>query len=306
MVKKRKLSYSKFPFLKALKSKDRWDRYLEARVLKPYSDKKEYISSLEVTKEEEFFTGIEESLANIDYFSSTYEKAVRDSSHCISETIYKETKNGEENAVNAIFNILKIDSSVKKQGIAIIKYSDVAVLYTIYNFAIYNNTPYIFGMTIYESSKKYTSIIDIFQIYEIHIEKVENNVFGLRFGKSSEITPSPVMGGKAGVLRDVQWLISLLIFKEIAQTEIEEVEIVDDSKLPKGLSSLQKQYKMNSLEGDITVNFYDANWYTEIIRNEGFSVRGHWRNQPTKDGYKLIFIKPFEKKGYHRRASKDM
>ena len=33
-------------------------------------------------------------------------------------------------------------------------------------------------------------------------------------------------------------------------------------------------------------------------------VRGHFRLQPYKDGHRLIYIEPFQKHGYTRRAKK--
>jgi len=53
------------------------------------------------------------------------------------------------------------------------------------------------------------------------------------------------------------------------------------------------------------VTYYDCSWYTTIVRNEGFSVRGHFRLQPCgkgKQNKKLIFIHEFQKHGYVRRA----
>lgn len=52
----------------------------------------------------------------------------------------------------------------------------------------------------------------------------------------------------------------------------------------------------------------DCTWFTEYIRLEGFSVRGFWRLQacgPNYSEHRLIYINPFEKKGYHRRAKKE-
>jgi hypothetical protein len=59
----------------------------------------------------------------------------------------------------------------------------------------------------------------------------------------------------------------------------------------------------------ISILHLNSTWFTEIIRNEGFDVRGHMRWQPYKreDGEwdkKLIWIDQFRKHGYHRRAQK--
>ena len=47
----------------------------------------------------------------------------------------------------------------------------------------------------------------------------------------------------------------------------------------------------------------DCTWFTTIVRNECFSVRGHFRLQPQKDNTgnwtkELIYINEFQKHGY--------
>ena len=51
-----------------------------------------------------------------------------------------------------------------------------------------------------------------------------------------------------------------------------------------------------------------ADYYTTIIRSEGFGVKGHFRMQACGRNHRehrLVYIKPFEKKGYTRRAKKE-
>lgn len=53
------------------------------------------------------------------------------------------------------------------------------------------------------------------------------------------------------------------------------------------------------------IEIVDSTWFTTIIRSEGFGVKGHFRLQPYGPALtqrKLIYIAPFEKKGYTRRA----
>lgn len=60
-------------------------------------------------------------------------------------------------------------------------------------------------------------------------------------------------------------------------------------------------------ESKLKIHYRDSRWFTEIVRNEGFTVSGHFRLQPKKvDGEwtkELIYINEFQKHGYHRRAS---
>jgi len=56
---------------------------------------------------------------------------------------------------------------------------------------------------------------------------------------------------------------------------------------------------------NINLTTLDCTWFTNIVREEGFKVRGHFRLQPVGEGRmerKLIYIKDFEKSGYTRKA----
>lgn len=58
-------------------------------------------------------------------------------------------------------------------------------------------------------------------------------------------------------------------------------------------------------DSHLDIRHLTANYYTTICRDESFGVRGHFRMQPFgtgRSGRKLIYISPFTKSGYHRRA----
>lgn len=58
---------------------------------------------------------------------------------------------------------------------------------------------------------------------------------------------------------------------------------------------------------DFNIEVVDSTWFTSIIREKGFGVRGHFRLQPCGEGLKekkLIWINDFEKTGYTRIAGK--
>ena len=62
---------------------------------------------------------------------------------------------------------------------------------------------------------------------------------------------------------------------------------------------------MPEIKTSLKIDYFDCSWYTTIVRNEGFSVRGHFRLQPCgkgKQDKKLIYIHEFQKHGYVRRA----
>lgn len=57
---------------------------------------------------------------------------------------------------------------------------------------------------------------------------------------------------------------------------------------------------------DFPITHLDSKWFTNIVRSEGFSVRGHFRLQPKKINgewtKELIWIADFEKNGYTSKA----
>lgn len=58
-------------------------------------------------------------------------------------------------------------------------------------------------------------------------------------------------------------------------------------------------------ETKVDIEYLDSTWFTTIIRSEGFGVQGHFRWQPcgpNNSERKLIYIAPFEKQGYTRKA----
>jgi hypothetical protein len=57
------------------------------------------------------------------------------------------------------------------------------------------------------------------------------------------------------------------------------------------------------------IEILDSTWFTNIVRTEGFHVRGHLRLQPYGPGMaykKWIYIDDFEKHGYVRKAKKEI
>lgn len=62
---------------------------------------------------------------------------------------------------------------------------------------------------------------------------------------------------------------------------------------------------VNDLGFDVMI--IDSTWFTNIIHNKEFSVRGHFRLQPVgigREQRKLIWINDFKKNGYIRKAKK--
>ncbi len=96
--------------------------------------------------------------------------------------------------------------------------------------------------------------------------------------------------------------IELLIYRLMCfmfLTENDEVTVQPGLK-----HGTRKSGKLiNSLNIPLTI--VNSRWNTTIVRDEGFDVSGHYRLQPygpkmTKN--KIIFIQPFSKSGYERKA----
>lgn len=95
---------------------------------------------------------------------------------------------------------------------------------------------------------------------------------------------------------------SILLFKHYAKVETIHVKPKEKVRDP---NSKGKHFN----ETDIPINILDCRWFNNIVRNEPFGVRGHFRLQPKKDETgkwikEMIYIKPFIKSGYNLKARK--
>lgn len=95
-------------------------------------------------------------------------------------------------------------------------------------------------------------------------------------------------------------LYKLLCFFYFAENEEKIVE-------PGKKHGTKKQTDSLYNEVTVPVTIINNNWNVTSIRTEGFDVSGHFRMQPHGPGMKdtkMIFIQPFRKDGYVRKASK--
>ena len=98
------------------------------------------------------------------------------------------------------------------------------------------------------------------------------------------------------------YLLNACTFLKYADVEVINVYGNQRKQLPDKSDVIENK-------SGVRVQYIDSRWLREIIRLEGFKVRGHFRLQPIKDEEgewtrKLIYINEFEKHGYHRRALK--
>lgn len=93
---------------------------------------------------------------------------------------------------------------------------------------------------------------------------------------------------------------SILMFKKYAKVE---TKILNPNE--KMIDVKTKERHLNKHDQNITI--LDCTWFTNIIRNTPFGVRGHFRLQPKKNENgdwikEMIYIEPFMKNGYTKRA----
>jgi hypothetical protein len=70
-------------------------------------------------------------------------------------------------------------------------------------------------------------------------------------------------------------------------------------------SSIDTTHEILYNRAPFAISQTDCTWYTNYYYDSKIPVKGFWRHQRYGKGRKnsrLIFIKPFEKNGYHRKA----
>lgn len=105
--------------------------------------------------------------------------------------------------------------------------------------------------------------------------------------------------GSEDVNRVAPFLYSLMAFTELSDT----TEVVVPARQSYGT---RKTFKLVNIL-DIPLTIINSNWNVTTIRSEGFPVRGHSAIRHTGQGRtvpRLVYIAPFEKKGYTRKAGK--
>lgn len=95
------------------------------------------------------------------------------------------------------------------------------------------------------------------------------------------------------------YILCLLFLRDYAEHEVKYVH----SGHKKEKIGIKREKVFNS--SPVKVECIDSNWFTTIIRSDGFSVKGHFRMQPYGEKLKyrkLIWINDFEKTGYTKKA----
>lgn len=113
-----------------------------------------------------------------------------------------------------------------------------------------------------------------------------------------ENTPSSILGWIYGQVAKV---VVFRMFKTYA--EVETKILPPNSKI----KDIKCKY-VNDTKFQLT--YLDSKWFTNLVKSDGFNVRGHFRLQPKKKDGKwtkeLIWIDDFKKTGYTARARKTL
>jgi hypothetical protein len=101
------------------------------------------------------------------------------------------------------------------------------------------------------------------------------------------------------IYRQYGKILALAMFKSYAQVE---TKILLPNSKTKGI--LCKYVNQTKLK----LTYLDSKWFTNLVKSDGFNVRGHFRLQPMKKNgewtKELIWISEFEKTGYTAPARK--
>ena len=97
--------------------------------------------------------------------------------------------------------------------------------------------------------------------------------------------------------------IVVLLFKKLVPIETQEIANGERQEpIEKGKEIIENRLPFS-------IRHTNCTWYTEYVREEGFAVKGFWRWQACgarHAEHKWVYIAPFERKGYHRKAQKEV
>ena len=263
-----KISYKQMPFLAAIESGTLLDK---EHPIKNYADD-DYNPSLIkawLMLNKAMETAYKDIAKNVVLVSSTYMDALYRSSKAFDNLIEKGARTITEETFEGSGCYIFPDAQQKDIRLAV----------------IYHNSPdvrFVFG------------IIDNDTIAYANIDTPA--------GQHKFITRRFIANGGQEWVEKIflRYLVYLRMMEKYAKVETKVIASGAKVRLnPRYLETTTNTSKLN-------VKYRDSRWFTEIVRNEGFMVSGHFRLQPKKVNgewtRELIYINEFQKHGYHRRA----
>lgn len=129
------------------------------------------------------------------------------------------------------------------------------------------------------------------------------NLISIHTGLGGYLAPrdyKKLMGIEVDLQTFEIWIMVALLFKKYAEVETVEAKMGQKVAIPDTKDKLLWEF-------DMPATYVDCSWFREIVRKEGFMVSGHFRLQwyPSRGEHRLIYIEPFQKHGYTRRAKID-
>lgn len=151
----------------------------------------------------------------------------------------------------------------------------------------------------------------VFHFVGKRIFAIESGKILFKDGKKSGIdfhfTSFNAFGGESEktVGQSILLVVRVLAFMQVAGVELKHIDVSKNPK--KGRKAVfGKERYLNRM--DTPVNILDSSFFTTIVRTEGFTVGGDvgfprkQRYGPERSLVKLIWIFPFSKNGYTRKA----
>ena len=239
-------------------------------------------------EDRDFFAGNLWALDVVENAFNYHKKAFSEKAYVIKEPFYDAVVSAEE-------RLFGVYSDSVKQGVAI----DIATVY------IYRDLVIFFANKPVDNGLNSITTMLVFDkdgspvLFFIHDKEICDS--GTMYWVSGVWLPYSVENRdaecKATIFPLMRTLVDFEIFKKFADVET----VVVESKVKK---VIDREKVLN--ETGIPVIFLDSRWFRNIIRNDGFGVRGHFRLQPKKINgewtRELIWINDFEKHGYHSKA----
>jgi hypothetical protein len=123
---------------------------------------------------------------------------------------------------------------------------------------------------------------------------------------SNEIINGNILGKTISTNQEIEKLNHFTVFKLILFSMFKTFAEVETKMLPAGKKIQEIDCKYVN-DTKLNILHLDSKWFTNLVKSEGFNVRGHFRLQAYGKGLndrKLIWINSFSKTGYTAPARK--
>lgn len=127
------------------------------------------------------------------------------------------------------------------------------------------------------------------------------------------VNSNGLLGGVASTIKDGKGFNDKQILSDYINSILVSIYFIHNCDLEQKIIEPNTKYKSGSdkhfNESKSNLIILDCRWFTELIRNTPFHVKGHlrWQNHGVNfSKKKLLWISDFEKTGYHRKPTKEV